>query len=91
MVGKKELINRIAEKGFTKKDAEAFINALSATVGEALIEGEAVKVGSLATFEAVDVAAREAKNPQTQEPVFVPAKKKVKVSVSETVKKLINE
>lgn len=91
MVGKKELINRIAQKGFTKKDAEAFIDALSASVTEALVEGEAVKIGSIVTLEAIEVPAHEARNPQTQEVIEVAAKRKVKASISETMKKRVNE
>lgn len=86
MVGKKELVNRIAEEGFTKVQADKFLNALSVAVIEFLEDGEAVKIGSIVTLEPVHVEEAERRNPATQEVVIVEAHNKVMAKVSETVK-----
>jgi len=86
MVGKKELIDRIAEKGFTKKDTDAFLNALSEVVLDALEEGETVKIGQIVTIGVKEVSEKEARNPKTNETVIVEAHRKPTVKVSQTVK-----
>lgn len=87
MLGKKELINRIAEQGeFTKGSAEKFIDTLSDVVIAALEEGKTVKVGKIATFSVIDVEEAERRNPSNDEPVIVEAHRKVKTKISDTVK-----
>lgn len=87
MLGKKELINRIAEKGeFTKGLTENFIDILSDVVIDALEKGESVKVGKIATFEVVEVDEAERRNPKTDEAVIVEAHRKVRTKISDTVK-----
>ena len=90
MINKKDLVTRVAlQGGFTKGATEQFIDALSTVVATALVEGEAVKIGSIVTLEAVDVAEAIKKNPKTQEEVTVDAHRKVKAKVSQTIKDLV--
>lgn len=51
-MNKAELIASVSEKtGFTKKDSEAAVNAFTACVEEALVQGEKVQLIGFGTFE----------------------------------------
>ena len=53
----------MAEKtGSTKKDAEATLNAMIASITEALVAGDKVQLIGFGTFETRDRAAREGRN-----------------------------
>lgn len=65
----------------TLKETEAYLDALKATIIEALTSGDEVLIPGFVKFSVGDQAARTARNPITGEPVDVPAKKKVKVKV----------
>ena len=73
---KAELINAIAEKGgLTKKDAEKALNAVTASITDALAHGDKVQIVGFGTFEVRERSAKEAINPRTKEKIKVPAKK----------------
>ena len=64
-MNKTELIAAMAEKtGSTKKDAEATLNAMIASITEALVAGDKVHLIGFGTFETSDRAAREGRNPR---------------------------
>ena len=51
-MNKAELIAAVAEKtGFTKKDAEAAVNATMLSIEETLVEGDRVQLIGFGTFE----------------------------------------
>lgn len=73
---KAELINAVAEKSeLTKKDAEKAINAVVASITDALTSGDKVQIVGFGTFEVRERSAKEAINPRTKEKIKVPAKK----------------
>ena len=73
---KAELINAIAEKGeFTKKDAEKALNAVTASISDALVAGDKVQIVGFGTFEVRERAAREGINPRTKEKIEIAATK----------------
>lgn len=73
---KTELVAAVAEKsGLSKKDAEAAVNAVVASVSEALAAGESVQLVGFGTFEVRDRAAKVCRNPQTGESMEVAATK----------------
>jgi DNA-binding protein HU-beta len=75
-MNKTELISSVAEKsGLTKKDAEKAVNALFASVEEALAKGEKVQLVGFGTFEVRDRKARTGRNPQTGAEIQIPAAK----------------
>ena len=74
-MNKAELINAVAAKGLTKKDAEKVIDALSDVIGETLMKGETVQLIGFGTFGVKERAAREGRNPRTGEVVAIPASK----------------
>ncbi len=75
-MNKASIIAAIAEKAeLSKKDAEKALAAFTATVEEALKNGEKVQLIGFGTFEVRDRAAREGKNPATGETIQIPASK----------------
>lgn len=75
-MNKTELISSVAEKSeLTKKDAEKAVNALFASVEEALAKGEKVQLVGFGTFEVRERKARTGRNPQTGAEIQIPAAK----------------
>jgi len=75
-VNKQELVTSVAEKsGLTKKDSEKAVNALFASIEEALAKGDKVQLVGFGTFEVRSRAARKGRNPQTGEEIEIAAAK----------------
>ncbi|WP_373289428.1 HU family DNA-binding protein [Alicyclobacillus cellulosilyticus] len=75
-MNKNELINKVAERtGLKKKDAELAVNTVFNVIEEALAAGEKVQVIGFGTFETRERKARTGRNPQTGEPITIPASK----------------
>lgn len=75
-MNKTELIAKVAEKTeLTKKDATKAVDAIFASISEALQEGEKVQVIGFGNFEVRERAARKGRNPQTGEEIEIPASK----------------
>jgi DNA-binding protein HU-beta len=75
-VNKRELVDAIVEKlgpETSRKAVEDTVNAFTETVGETLKKGDTVSLVGFGTFKTSKRAARTARNPQTGEPVKVPA------------------
>lgn len=64
-MNKAELVSAVAEKtGAKRKDAEAAVNAMTACIEEALINGEKVQLIGFGTFEVRQRKARQGRNPR---------------------------
>ena len=64
----------VAEKAeFSKKDAEKAVNAVLASIEEALARDEKVQLVGFGTFEVKNRAERIGRNPQTKEEIVIPA------------------
>ena len=75
-MNKSELIAAVAAKAdLSKKDAEAAVKAVIASVSEALADGDKVALVGFGTFEVKTRAARTGKNPRTGEAIEIPAAK----------------
>jgi DNA-binding protein HU-beta len=73
-MNKADLVNSMAEKsGLSKKDSEAALNAVVASIEESLSKGDKVVLVGFGTFEAKKRAARVGRNPQTKEEITIPA------------------
>lgn len=73
-MNKAELISSVAEKAsIAKKEAEKTVNAVLATIEEALAKGEKVQLVGFGTFEVRSRAARTGRNPQTGEEIQIAA------------------
>lgn len=69
------LIEKVAAMtGGTKKDAEKFVKATFAAVGDAMAAGDKVSIVGFGTFEVKSRGARKGRNPQTGQEITIPAK-----------------
>ena len=76
MANKQELVASVAKAtGLTKKDATASVDAVFASIEEALKNGEKVQLIGFGNFEVRDRAARKGRNPQTGEEIQIAASK----------------
>ena len=75
-MNKSEMIAAIADRaGLSKKDAEKALVAFIDEVTETLKKGEKVQLVGFGTFEVRARSARKGHNPQTKEPIDIPASK----------------
>jgi DNA-binding protein HU-beta len=75
-LNKAELVDVVArEAGTTKKDAETIINSTMNTIVKRVAAGERVTLVGFGTFEARQRRARTGRNPKTNEPLQIPAKR----------------
>ncbi len=72
----------------TQKEARKYVDAVETVVKGALANGEDVKLKGFVDFTSKAVEARTARNPQTGEPVEVPAHRKATASLSKTLRKI---
>jgi len=90
-VNKTELVSAVAEKAdLTKKEAERVINALFASIEEALARGEKVQLVGFGTFEVRDREARKGRNPQTGEEIEIPATRVPAFKAGKALKDAVN-
>lgn len=86
-----EFIDAVAkETEWTKKDSEEAINAVVKVITNALVAGEKLSIVGFGTFEVVERAAREGRNPQTGESIMIKACKMPKFKPGKAFKELIN-
>ena len=75
-MNKMELVAEVAEKAeLSKKDAEAAVSAAIDVITEALRKGDKVQLVGFGSFEVKSRAERMGRNPQTKEPIPIPASK----------------
>ncbi len=90
IMNKSELVSTIAQRtGQSEKDVSAVLNGFIDIVGETVAKGkDKVTIPGFLSFERVDRKARTGRNPQTGEPMKVPASKAVKVTAGARLKAL---
>ena len=85
---KNDLISAIAEKGgYSKKEAEQALAAVTETITEALVKGEKVSIVGFGAFEVRDRAAKDA----TKKPIHVPAKKVPAFKAGKALKEAVDK
>lgn len=90
-MNKSEFIQAMAEKsGLSVKDATAALNATLETIQESLRKGEPVSFVGFGTFEVKERAARTGRNPQTKQPVEIPASKVPSFKAGKSLKEAVN-
>lgn len=92
-MNKAELVAAVAAKtGFTKKDAEAAINAFLETVEKSLVKGEKVQLIGFGTFETRKRKAREGRNPRKpEETIKIAASKAPVFKAGKALKDAVNK
>jgi DNA-binding protein HU-beta len=75
-VTKSELVDQVADRaGLTRQDAGRAVDAVLATVEDALHRGSEVALSGFGKFHVGDRGAREGVNPRTGERIQIPASK----------------
>lgn len=72
--------------GHTKKDAEKAVSATLDVITEALQKGDKVSLVGFGTFEVRERKERQGRNPQTREPMTIPASKLPAFSAGKALK-----
>ncbi len=91
MLTKDDFVARFMQKGYTKRDAAVVVDDFLLTLREILVNGEAVRFHGFGSFEVRDRVAREVANPQTGEPLTVPAYRAPKFTAGKLLKREIKE
>ena len=89
-MNKTELINAVAAKGLSKKDADVAVKAVFDSITEALKNGEKVQLIGFGNFEVKRVDARSGRNPRTGEEITIEAYNKPTFTASKVLKESVN-
>ncbi|NMA85191.1 MAG: HU family DNA-binding protein [Epulopiscium sp.] len=91
-MNKSELVTAIATKAeLSKKDAEKALKAFEEAVTEELSNGGRVQLVGFGTFDVTQRAAREGRNPQTNEPIQIAASKAPRFKAGKALKDAVNK
>ena len=91
MVTRDEFIERLSQKGYTKRDAGIGMDDFIRTLEEALVGGESVMFHGFGTFEVRERAERESSNPQTKERIVIPSYRAAHFTPGKKLKREIKE
>jgi DNA-binding protein HU-beta len=87
---KSQLVEKLATSGgVTKKQAQEMLDGLVGIIVGSVKKGDPVKLPGLGTFRKVQSKARMGRNPQTGEPVKIPARKKARFTVAKSFKEQV--
>lgn len=86
-MNKADLIDAIAaDAGLSKADAGKALDAALANITKALAGGDSVALIGFGTYSVAQKEARTGRNPQTGQPIQIPARKAVKFTVGKALK-----
>ena len=87
-----ELVDMIAEStSTTKRVCELFVKELFATVSQALIDGETVKIKGIGTFKLTPVKPRKGVDVNTGEPIQIESHNKLTFTPDKSLAEAINQ
>ncbi len=90
-MNKTELVAAIAEQAeLSKKDSEKALKAFIDVVADELKKGEKIQLVGFGTFEVIERAAREGRNPLTGETMQIKASKAPKFKAGKALKDAVN-
>lgn len=86
-----EIIEALSRKtGFSKQKSEAFAKALIKEVKNELQETGKASITNFGSFKVKEVAERQGQNPQTGEPIVIPAHKRVTFTPYKALRERVN-
>lgn len=91
MLKREEMIERLASRGFTKRDSKIIIQDVFDVITEALAEGESVHIHGFGTFNVREIKARKTHNVRTGRKAVVPGYKTPCFIAGETLKNAIKK
>ncbi|HWR43672.1 HU family DNA-binding protein [Sporomusa sp.] len=90
-MNKTDLVKAVAQKAdMTQKDAEKAINAVFASIEEALANDDKVQIIGFGTFEVKTREERKGRNPQTGNEITIPASKNPVFKAGKGLKDTVN-
>jgi DNA-binding protein HU-beta len=91
-MNKTQLIDTVAGKtGQSKAQTAKYLDALLATLATSLADGEPVQLVGFGSFNLTERPARQGRNPQTGQPMALPAKRIVKFKPGKALADAANE
>jgi nucleoid DNA-binding protein len=85
-----QFVAKLAEKsGLSKAQTGVFLTTVVGMITNAVKKGEPVKIPNLGGWKKRHSAARMGRNPQTGEPIQIPARVKVRFSVAKSFKEAV--
>lgn len=88
-MNKAGLIETVAAKTATKKEAQEIVDTIWDTIKNSLKKQEDVAISGFGTFKVKQTKARTGRNPKTGETIQIPAKKKIAFRVSKELKSIL--
>ncbi len=89
---KAEMISTLAEKNeLTKVQTERVFNSIFDMFKDELAKGNDVAISGFGSFKVSKRAAREGRNPQTNEKIKIPARKAVTFKAGSALKDIVNK
>lgn len=91
-MNKAELVSAIAEKAeLSKKDAEKALKAFEEIVTEVLVNKGEIRLVGFGTFDVTERAEHMGRNPQTKEPMKIPASTAPRFKAGKALKDAVNK
>ena len=73
---KQDLVRTVAQESkLSESQANAAVGAVFNAIQRALADGDEVSISGFGSFRVVERAAREGRNPQTNQPMQIPARR----------------
>lgn len=91
MLKRNDIIERLAQKGYTKKDAGVILDDIFMLITEELVNGESVQIHGFGTFDVKECAERETVDLQTKERIVIPPYKAPKFTAGKLLKRAVKE
>ena len=92
-INKSDLLKQFSDNfpNFIKKDLLKIIDIILEEIANSMRKGERVELRDVFMFETKIYRKRSARNPKTNEKIFVPEKKNIRFKLSKKWQKKINE
>ena len=91
MACKSDIVEGVAgELGLSKTQTGEAFDGIFGAITDALAKGERVQVAGFGTFSVSHRAKREGRNPQTGEPMTIPASNSVRFKAGKALKDAVN-
>lgn len=86
-----DIVNALSKKaGVSKQKSEEFVKALLNEVKDELKDSGKASITNFGSFKVKEVAERQGKNPQTGDPITIPAHKRVSFSPYKSLRENVN-
>lgn len=92
MANKAELVEAVAKKtGFTKKESANAVNAVFEALQDIIASGDKISLVGFGSFSTVERGERTGRNPQTGEPMTIPARTVPHFKAGKGLKEAVNK